>query len=97
MVSRNLPLTVPFWPRLLQILTITQQATGIVEAFPYIPEQPRLVEALAALHSEPPIASLTQAVGIENVQLHTNWRKILEYLSSVTSENVHLYVPILLD
>ena len=81
----------------MQVLTIKQQAVGVVKAFPYIPEQPRLFEALAALHNEQPIRVLTQAANVDNAQHHDNWRGVVAYLGRVTGANLHEHVPILME
>lgn len=80
---------------MLQILTIKQQAVGVVKAFPYIPEQPRLFEALAALHNAQPIRLLTQGSGGDSAEQHANWQQVVAYLGGVTHTNLHMHVPIL--
>ena len=79
---------------LLQILTIKQQAVGVVKAFPYIPEQPRLVEVLADLQSEEPISNLTQNTGLDNAEYDAHWQQVVRYLEGVSADNLHLHVKL---
>ena len=63
-----------------------------MKAFPYIPEQPRLIEALADFHSEEPISNLTQAAGLDDAEYHACWRQVSRYLEGVSADNLHLHV-----
>ena len=79
----------------MQILTTTQQALCIVKSFPYIPEQPRLVETVAALHDEPPISLLTQSRGIDDFEHHIAWQQVVDYLHSLRGSNMQVHVPLI--
>lgn len=79
----------------VQILTTTQQALNIVKAFPYMPEQARMVEVIAALHSEAPIAVLTQSEDIDDFDHHVNWQQVVDYLGTIDTDNIHVRVPLM--
>lgn len=78
----------------MQILTTTQQALCIVKGFPYIPEQPRLVETVAALHDEAPVSLLTQSRGIDDFEHHIGWQRVVDYLHKLSGSNVQVHVPL---
>lgn len=80
----------------MQILTMTQQALCVVKGFPYMPEQPRLIETIAALHDEPPISHLTQSQGVDDFEHHIGWQQIVDYLRRLNGDNIQVYVPMAL-
>ncbi|KAL0018369.1 hypothetical protein WJX77_003606 [Trebouxia sp. C0004] len=63
------------------ILTDTQQAACIVRAFPYISEDLRLLEALAAQRNEVPVSALTHAAGLSDFDHEINWLQVPIYLN----------------
>lgn len=60
-----------------------------------MPEQTRMIELIAALHREAPIAVLTQSGGVDDFDHHVNWQQIIEYLRMIDAENVHVHIPFL--
>ncbi|KAL0055425.1 hypothetical protein WJX82_000314 [Trebouxia sp. C0006] len=76
------------------ILTLMQQAVCIVKGFPYIPDKPRILEILAHQRSEMPIVVLSQPLGVDDFEHHTNWQLVVNYLRMITKENLHLYLPL---
>ncbi len=78
----------------VQILTLMQQAVCIVKGFPYIPDKPRILEILAHQRSEMPIVVLSQPLGVDDFEHHTNWQLVVNYLRMITKENLHLYLPL---
>ena len=78
----------------LQILTDTQQAACIVRAFPYISEDLRLFEVLAAQRNEVPVSTLTHAAGLSDFDHEINWLQVPIYLNKVTSDRFHEHVEL---
>ncbi|DBA95755.1 TPA: hypothetical protein ACH3X1_001309 [Trebouxia sp. C0004] len=76
------------------ILTLKQQAVCTVKGFPYIPDKPRILEILAHQRSEMPILVLSQPLGIDDFEHHTNWQLVVNYLRMITKDNLHLYLPL---
>ena len=84
-------LTVRFkqlWPRMqlacifsttgvLQILTVTQQAVYMVQAYPYTAYDLRVLEVLAAQRNEVPTSALTHAAGLSDFEHETNWLQVI--------------------
>ena len=73
---------------------MTQQALSVVKAFPYIAEQARIIEIIAALHGEPSISVLTQARGDDDFEHHVNWQQVVAYLGTIGVDNIHLHVAL---
>ena len=78
----------------LQILTVTQQAVYMVHAYPYIADDVRVLEVLAAQRNEVPMSSLTHAGGLSDFQHETNWLQVPFYLQLVTLDRLHQHVPL---
>ena len=74
---------------LLQILTARQQAVCIAKAFPYIADDPRTFELIAARRLEVPLSVLTQPPGLDDFEHNTNWSRVANYLKTVTKSNLH--------
>lgn len=70
-----------------------QQALCVIEGFPYIAEKARALEVLAAMRREPSSTLLTQPMGQDDFEHHTNWQRVVNYQKSVTRDNVHTHVP----
>ena len=70
-----------------------QQAICMVQPYPYIPDEPRCFEALAAVRGEPPTTVLTQPGGLDDLQHAANWQQVQTYLKTVTQDNLHVHVP----
>lgn len=79
----------------LQILTYMQQATCITMAFPYIADEPRILEVLAAQRNETPLSMLTQPAGLDDFELDSSWLQVASYLSSVTQDKLDEHVPLM--
>ena len=79
----------------LQIYTLTQQAMSMVKAFPYIAEKPQIFKILAAERGEPAAMELMQPAGQNNLEHNARWQQIVQYLTTVTAENLDLHVPII--
>ena len=79
----------------LQIYTLTQQAMSMVKAFPYIAEKPQICEILAAERDEPSAMELMQPAGQNNLEHNARWQQVVQYLTTVTAENLDLHVPII--
>ena len=78
---------------LLQILTGEQKALSLVKAFPYIADEPRLFETLAAQRNAAPLAVLTQPSGPDDLEYNTNWLQVAVYLRSISRQNLVNHVP----
>ena len=83
--------------RALQILSARQHAIGIVHSYPFIPEKHRVLELLASKGNEPTAETLTQSVGVDDLQHAANWQQIEEYLKTVTAQNMNQYIPLIRD
>ena len=81
--------------RALQILSARQHAIGIVHSYPFIPEKHRVLELLASKRNEPAAETLTQSVGVDDLQHAANWQQIEEYLKTVTAQNMNQYIPLI--
>jgi len=79
----------------LQILTYMQQATCIAMAFPYIADEPRILETLAAQRNETPLSMLTQPAGLDDFEHDSSWLQIASYLSSETQDKLNEHVPLM--
>ncbi|DBA89302.1 TPA: hypothetical protein ACH3X2_004799 [Trebouxia sp. C0005] len=77
------------------ILTYMQQATCITMAFPYIADEPRILEVLAAQRNETPLSMLTQPAGLDDFELDSSWLQVASYLSSVTQDKLDEHVPLM--
>ena len=64
-----------------------------MKAFPYIADEPRLFEVLAAQRNEVPLAALTQPSGPDDLEYNTNWLQVAVYLRSINRQNLIDYVP----
>ena len=78
---------------LLQVLTMMQQALCVMKGFPYIADKTRALEVLAALRGEPPTVLLAQPTDQDDFEHHTSWQRVVNYLKTVTRDNVHWHVP----
>lgn len=67
----------------------------MVKAFPYIAEKPQIFEILAAERGEPSAMELMQPAGQINIEHNARWQQIVQYLTTVTAENLDLHVPII--
>jgi len=72
-----------------------QQATCITMAFPYIADEPRILETLAAQRNETPLSMLTQPAGLDDFELESSWVQTASYLSSVTQDKLDEHVPLM--
>lgn len=79
----------------MQIPTLVQQAMSMVKPFPYIAEKPRIFELLAMQRGEPSAEQLMQPAGLDNIQHNARWQRIVNYLATVTDNNLDLHVPII--
>jgi len=79
----------------LQILTYMQQATCITMAYPYIADEPSILETLAAQRNKTPLSMLTQPAGLDGFELESSWLQIASYLSSVTQDKLDEHVPLM--
>ena len=61
-------------------------------AFPYIADEPRILETLAAQRNETPLSMLTQPAGLDDFELESSWVQIASYLSSVTQDKLDEHV-----
>ena len=79
----------------MQILTGTQQAKCVALAFPYIADEPRTFEVLAAQRNEASLTTLTQPAGLDDFEHNFNWLQVASYLRSVTPGKLHDHVPLM--
>ena len=81
---------------LVQIYTLTQQAMSMVKAFPYVAEKPQIFDVMAAERGELSARGLMQPAGLDNIEHNAKWQQIVQYLATVTADNLDLHVPIVL-
>lgn len=53
----------------------------------------KLVDALAALHSEPTTQQLMDDTSLSDTQNASNWQHVIAYTHTITSESVRQHVP----
>lgn len=56
-----------------------------------------MLELLASKRNEPAAETLTQSVGVDDLQHAANWQQIEEYLKTVTAQNMNQYIPLIRD
>ena len=79
----------------VQILTSTQHAKCIALAVPYVADEPRTFEVLAAQRSEASLTMLTQPAGLDDFEHNVNWLQVASYLRSVMQDKLHDHVPLM--
>ena len=77
----------------MQVLTMMQQALCVVQGFPYIADKARALVVLAAMRGEPSTVLLAQPTDQDDFEHHTSWQRVVNYLKTVTRDNVHLHLP----
>ena len=78
---------------MLQVLTMMQQALSVVKGFPYIADKARALEVAAAMRGEPSTILLAQPMGQDDFEHHISWQRVVNYLKTITRDNVHMHVP----
>ena len=64
-------------------------------AYPYIADEPSILETLAAQRNKTPLSMLTQPARLDGFELESSWVQIASYLSSVTQDKLDEHVPLM--
>ncbi|KAA6419986.1 MAG: hypothetical protein FRX49_10008 [Trebouxia sp. A1-2] len=78
------------------IYTLIQQAMSMVKAFPYVAEKPQIFDVMAAERGELSARELMQPAGLDNIEHNAKWQQMVQYLATVTADNLDLHVPIVI-
>ena len=79
---------------LMQIHTTQQFAAAMVYAYPWTPPH-KAIEMLAADRGEPTVQALLNDTSLDNLQHAANWEDVINYLTTITTDNYHGHVPLL--
>ena len=69
---------------------------SMVKAFPYVAEKPQIFDVLAAERGELSARELMQPAGLDNIEHNAKWQQVVQYLATVTADNLDLHVPIVI-
>ena len=76
-----------------QVYTSQQTARAWVYAYPTMHRACRVVDALAAVNSEPSTQQLMNDTSIKDAENALNWEVVVAYTQTVTPDNVDSHVP----
>ena len=79
----------------LQIISSEQSAKCMVYCYPYWPKHERMLEQLVKERGEPSMQALLEDTLVDDIQHAANWQEIVNYLASITMDNIHDHVPLL--
>lgn len=79
----------------MQILNAEQCAKAVVLAYPYPAQPAALLNQLAAGRGEPDMHLLLNDTSVDDFQHAANWQEVVQYLATITMENVYAYIPLL--
>ena len=66
----------------------------VAKAFPYIADDPHTFELIATRRGEVPLTALTQPPGLDDFEHSANWSHVVNYLKTVTKDNLHEHVQL---
>ena len=81
----------------LQITTAEQKARAVVYAYPQSAKPEAMLNQLATERGEPSVQSLLDDTSVDDFQHAANWQEIAQYLTTVTSDNVHSHCRLLTE
>ena len=81
----------------VQIQTSKQHAVSMVHPYPYLMDATKQLEALARQHKEPPIQTLMEPGGVDDLQHAANWDTVVKYVQTFEAGNLHCHHPFLKD
>ena len=79
----------------MQITTAEQKARAVVYAYPQSAKPEAMLNLLAAERGEPSAQSLLEDTSVDDFQHAANWQEVAQYLTTVTSDNVHSHCRLL--
>ncbi len=79
----------------VQIQTSKQHAVSMVHPYPYLMDATKQLEALARQHKEPPIQTLMEPGGVDDLQHAANWETVVKYVHTFEAGNLHCHHPFL--
>lgn len=74
-----------------------QQALCVVKGLPYTADKARALEVLASMRGEPSTILLAQPTDQDDFEHHISWQRVVNYLKSVTRDNVHMHIAFATD
>ena len=78
----------------MQLHTSRQLAVIIVHTHPWVPCKHHLLEELAKQQQEAPVAQILESAESDGQEHSAEWEQIVSYLTTITPENLHQYVPL---
>ncbi len=69
---------------------------SMVKTFPYVAEKPQIFDVMAAERVELSAKELMQPAGLDNIEHNARWQQIVQYLATITADNLDLHVPIVI-
>ncbi|DBA92646.1 hypothetical protein WJX77_002725 [Trebouxia sp. C0004] len=79
------------------IQTSKQTAVSMVHPYPFLMDATKQLEALARQYNEPPIQTLMEPGGVDDLQHAANWETVLKYVQTMEAGNLHCHHPFLQD